>query len=773
MDVTFTITEYDADGDVCEEQTCNATFEVDSPPELSYTCPADTVVEPCLTATELQAAYDSWLDNATDSANIITSGGCNIEITHNAPELPDFTCEGGTVDVTFTITEYDADGDVCEEQTCNATFEVDSPPELSYTCPADTVVEPCLTATELQAAYDSWLDNATDSANIITSGGCNIEITHNAPELPDFTCEGGTVDVTFTITEYDADGDVCEEQTCNATFEVDSPPELSYTCPADTVVEPCLTATELQAAYDSWLDNATDSANIITSGGCNIEITHNAPELPDFTCEGGTVDVTFTITEYDADGDVCEEQTCNATFEVDSPPELSYTCPADTVVEPCLTATELQAAYDSWLDNATDSANIITSGGCNIEITHNAPELPDFTCEGGTVDVTFTITEYDADGDVCEEQTCNATFEVDSPPELSYTCPADTVVEPCLTATELQAAYDSWLDNATDSANIITSGGCNIEITHNAPELPDFTCEGGTVDVTFTITEYDADGDVCEEQTCNATFEVDSPPELSYTCPADTVVEPCLTATELQAAYDSWLDNATDSANIITSGGCNIEITHNAPELPDFTCEGGTVDVTFTITEYDADGDVCEEQTCNATFEVDSPPELSYTCPADTVVEPCLTATELQAAYDSWLDNATDSANIITSSGCNIEITHNAPELPDFTCEGGTVDVTFTITEYDADGDVCEEQTCNATFEVDSPPELSYTCPADTVVEPCLTATELQAAYDSWLDNATDSANIITSGGCNIEITHEAPEVMMFAESVALSSQES
>ena len=648
-----------------------ATFTVEAPEPLTLTCPAPQTIPACQTQAAIQTAYDAWLNLVAGTA---TSGGCNVTITNDAPATAPITCAGGTVTVTFTATDRDADGVVCQTETCQAIFTVEAPELLTLTCPAPQTIPACQTQAAIQTAYDAWLNLVAGTA---TSGGCNVTITNDAPATAPITCAGGTVTVTFTATDRDADGVVCQTETCQAIFTVEAPELLTLTCPAPQTIPACQTQAAIQTAYDAWLNLVAGTA---TSGGCNVTITNDAPATAPITCAGGTVTVTFTATDRDADGVVCQTETCQAIFTVEAPELLTLTCPAPQTIPACQTQAAIQTAYDAWLNLVAGTA---TSGGCNVTITNDAPATAPITCAGGTVTVTFTATDRDADGVVCQTETCQAIFTVEAPELLTLTCPAPQTIPACQTQAAIQTAYDAWLNLVAGTA---TSGGCNVTITNDAPATAPITCAGGTVTVTFTATDRDADGVVCQTETCQAIFTVEAPELLTLTCPAPQTIPACQTQAAIQTAYDAWLNLVAGTA---TSGGCNVTITNDAPATAPITCAGGTVTVTFTATDRDADGVVCQTETCQAIFTVEAPELLTLTCPAPQTIPACQTQAAIQTAYDAWLNLVAGTA---TSGGCNVTITNDAPATAPITCAGGTVTVTFTATDRDADGVVCQTE---------------------------------------------------------------------------------
>jgi len=370
-------------------------------------------------------------------------------------------------------------------------------------------------------------------------------------------------------------------------------------------------------------------------------------------------------------------------------------CPTDTLLAACTNQTDIEAAYNNWINGFTHT------GGCNA--TDNISEVPALTemiC-GGSISFTY-IVQSD-----CDTLECTKSFGVDDPPELTISCPVDTVLAACTTPADIQTAYDNWV------AGFSYSGGCNaIDNINEVPALTEMIC-GGSISFTY-IVQSD-----CDTLECTSSFGVDDPPELSISCPVDTVLAACTAPADIQTAYDNWV------AGFSYFGGCNA--TDNINEVPTLTemiC-GGSISFTY-IVQSD-----CDTLECTSSFGVDDPPALSISCPADTVLAACTAPADIQTAYDNWV------AGFSYSGGCNA--TDNKDEIPplsDMIC-GGSISFTY-IVESD-----CDTLECTRSFGVDDPPALSISCPTDTLLAACTNQTDLEAAYNNWINGFTHT------GGCN------------------------
>ena len=663
------------DDDIAD--TCYVTTIVGAGPTIA--CPTSTTVAACQTQTQVDAAYAAWL------AQVTATGGTPTNNGGSAPAA----C-GGSKTVTFTVSNS------CGTQSCTSTFTVTNAPAVVLTCALNTTIASCLTQTQVDALYASWLATAT------ASGGCSLgPVTNNGGTAPN-AC-GGSKTVTFTVTSS------CESpKTCSATFQVTNAPAVVLTCAQNTTVGSCLTQGQVNTAYAAWLATAT------ASGGCSRgPVTNNGGDAPS-AC-GGSKTVTFTVTS------ACESpKTCSATFTVTNAPAVVLTCAVSTTVAAGQTQGAVDAEYAAWLATAT------ASGGCNRgPVTNDGGSAPN-AC-GGSKTVTFSVTSS------CEGvKTCSATFTVTAQTPVSLTCPTSTTIAACTSQTSIDAQFAAWL------ASVVSSGGT---LTRNpvTPVAPN-ACAGGTTVVTWTVTNS------CFNQTCSASFTVNAAPAVVLTCATSTTVASCQTQSQVDAEYGTWLASAT------ASGGCNRgSVTNNGGSAPS-AC-GGSKTVTFSVTSS------CEGvKTCSATFTVSNAPAVVLTCAQNTTVGSCQTQTQIDALYATWLATAT------ASGGCGLgPVTNNGGSAPG-AC-GGSKTVTFTVTSS------CESpKTCSATFTVTNAPAVVLTCAENTTISANQSQTDVDAAFAAWL--ATASA----SGGCNTSLSNDntgAPDACGGSKTVTFTATSS
>ena len=594
--------EWTASNDCGADVTCTATFTVTAAPAVVETCQVDTTMSECSTQADIDAAFAAWLTGTT------ATGGCNTMITNDATVAPD-SC-GGMALVTWTVSS-DCGADVF----CTATFTVTAPLAVVETCQVDTTMSECSTQADIDAAFAVWLTGTT------ATGSCTIMITNNATVAPD-SC-GGMALVTWTISS-DCEADI----TCSATFTVTAAPVVVETCQVDTTMAECSTQADIDAAFAAWLTGTT------ATGGCNTMITDNSTVAPD-SC-GGMALVTWTISS-DCEADI----TCSATFTVTAAPVVVETCQVDTTMAECSTQADIDAAFAAWLTGTT------ATGGCNTMIANDATVAPD-SC-GGTATVIWTILS-DCEVDVI----CSADFTVTAAPVVMETCQIDTTMDACSTQADIDAAFAAWLTGTT------ATGGCNTMIANDATVAPD-SC-GGTATVIWTISS-DCEVDVI----CSADFTVTDAPVVVLNCQSDTTVVACSMQAQVDAEFAAWL------AGVTTTGGCNANMTDDAPAMAPDACLGDTIVVTWTVTS-DCEADV----TCSASFMVVGSP-LTVTCQADTTLAADQAQADVDAAYAAFIDvNNPDGTSV--TGGCGVIITNDGGSFtaPDV-CTGDTISVTWTI----------------------------------------------------------------------------------------------
>ncbi|MCC6816753.1 MAG: hypothetical protein IT267_10100, partial [Saprospiraceae bacterium] len=645
-------------------------------------CPTNKTEVTCKTQGAIDTLYENWLDMAA------SGGGCNGVLTNNSTGSPS-AC-GGTKTITFTYADGCTPPDTL---TCTATFTVANAPALALTCPVNKTDTACQTQAQITAKYNTWL--ATVSGN----GGCSPVITNNSSSPPSNCGEIKTV--IFKIKSSCGDS-----LTCTRTYTVPAPASVNLSCGSSQTEVACQTQANINSKYSTWLNAAS------FTGGCGGVLTNNSSGNPN-AC-GDSKTITFTVTSN------CEApKTCSKTFIVSAAPTVVLSCPNDTTLTSCQTQSDINNAFDNWKNSAT------FTGGCNGALSISSGSAPD-KC-GGSTTVTFTVTS------TCQSNvSCTKTFTVTDAPVVVQNCPSNNVQVACQTQSAIDAAFTAWKNSFT------SSGGCNRIETNNNPTSPD-KC-GGVATMTYTVTS-----DCDSPKLCTRTFTVTTAPTVVLTCPSNKTEAACQTQTAINSAYSSWLATAS------FTGGCNTNFTNNSTGAPD-KC-GGTKTVTFTVTS------TCTplSTTCSATFTVTAATAVVLTCPTNKTEDSCLTQTEINNRFNTWLNTAS------ATGGCNNVFTNNNSGAPD-KC-GGAKTVTFTVTSD------CEApKTCNATYTMptDSKPgingmldtlDVDGGCSIGDVPPAATTVAELEALGIMVFDCTPDASLSVTntdvgaSGACPYNVT--------------------
>ncbi|MEP7196530.1 MAG: T9SS type A sorting domain-containing protein [Saprospiraceae bacterium] len=651
--VTFTVTS------TCDApKTCNATFTVTTAPVLALTCPTAKTEVVCQTQAAINTSFANWKNTFT------YMGGCNTLSSDNGPSAPS-AC-GGTINVTFSVTSS------CEPvRTCTSTFTVTTAPVVVLNCPANVTELACQTQAMIDSKFATWKASGT------SSGGCNSNFTSSSGTAP-LAC-GGTTTITYMVTSD------CEPvKSCNVTFTVTAAPNVTITCPTAVTEAICQTQTAIDSKFATWKNTAT------FTGGCNGTLTSSAGTAPTFC--GGSTTITFTVNSS-CQGPI----TCNSTFTVNSPLSVALTCPSNQTEIACQTQANIDSKFAIWKNTAT------FSGGCNGVITSSSGTAPGFC--GGATTITFTVTSS------CETtKTCTSTFTVTNAPAVVLTCPANQIEIACQTEATILSKYNTWLNSVS------ATGGCNTNVSNNSTGAPS-GC-GGSKTVVYTVTSS------CENsKSCSATFTVTDATPVVLTCPNNVTEIACQTQTLINTKYAAWLSTVT------FNGGCNSVGTNNSSGPPS-AC-GAFNSITFTVT---SDCDV--PKTCNASFTVNNAPSLIVTCPINVTENDCQTQDTINLKYTNWLNT------VQTVGGCNVLVTNNNSGNAPSSC-GESKTIVFTITSS------CDApKTCTSIFTVKTPLPLNLTCPIDKTINGCLTQTEVNDQFNTWLLTAS------VTGGCNPVITN-------------------
>ena len=714
-------------GNCGQTQSCTRTFTVAATTAVVFNCGSDVTVPACSTQAQVNAAWTAFIASTT------ASGGCGGVLTNNCPAITGPDKCGGYRDVTWTYTV----GSCGQTQSCTRRFTVLTPATVAINCGSNVTVPACSTQAQVNAAWTAFLASTT------ASGGCNGVLTTNCTTPPN-KC-GGYRDVTWTYTVSGCgttSGCNSNNQvTCTKRFTVLAPPAVVMNCATNVCLSACSTQAQINAAWTAFLASTT------ATGGCGGVLTNNATTPPS-AC-GGYKDVTWTYTVNNSCGTVptgCNSSgqvTCTKRFTVTAPPAVVFNCGNNVTVPACSTQAQVNTAWNSFLASTT------ASGGCGGVLTNNAPTTAPSAC-GGYVDVTWTYNVSTACGTPtgCNSNgqlTCTKRFTVAATPAVVMNCGNNVTIPACSTQAQVNAAWASFLCSTT------ATGGCNGVLTRSTSTAPS-AC-GGYVDVTWTYTVSNACGSYptgCNSNgqlTCTKRFTVLAAPAVVMNCGNNVTVPACSTQAQVNAAWTSFLASTT------ASGGCNGVLTSNCTTAPS-AC-GGYRDVTWTYTVSNACGTVpsgCNSNgqvTCTKRFTVLAAPAVVMNCGNNVTMPACSTQAQINAAWASFLCSTT------ATGGCNGVLTRTNTTAPS-AC-GGYKDVTWTYTVSNACGTVptgCNSNgqvTCTKRFTVLAPPAVVLNCGNDVTVSTCLTQSQVNAAWASFLSSTT------ATGGCGGVMTNNAP----------------
>ncbi|MCF7559960.1 gliding motility-associated C-terminal domain-containing protein, partial [Sabulilitoribacter multivorans] len=433
------------------------------------------------------------------------------------------------------------------------------------------------------------------------------------PEL----CNGGTATVTWTIT------DLCETINVSADFSVTAPTAITYTAPVDdssTASEfddpdPVVAQSNLDADFDAWLadQNATINGSVVN--GCNPVITNDYAGQRISFCISDSITVTWIIT------DLCETINVNATYTFTQPDGINFTDPSSKTANSCdfdnddITIAQANVDNDiaTWVADQTNIINSSLTGG-SPDVSHDYNNETIDICTGGAIVVNWTIE------DICETINRSATYTLVAPTAITYTAPVNDSSDACDYAdqSEVDTAFNNWV--AAQTSAFAIANGCSPVLTNDSasvtiPEL----CNGGTATVTWTIT------DLCETINVSADFSVTAPTAITYTAPVNDSSDACEFDTndltnaqnELDADLASWVNDQTTIINGSFANGCSPTVSNDfSTQSIDF-CTGGSVIITWTIT------DKCQTFDVSATYTFTQPSATTFdqTLPTDMTVE--------------------------------------------------------------------------------------------------------------------------------------------------------
>ena len=548
-------------------------------PELSLTCPSDTVVfadAECAAATGTDALGLPQIDAADACGGEVSLTSSHVDSDTSS------TCLGSYSFLrTFSVSATDECGNTASAS-CTQTISVED-----NTAPAITISD------TIQVACDAY--SADELYNVSAADNCSsTDLIIDSQVDLDEGCAGSILR-TYRATD-ECGNTSTADQLIQLTDEV--APEASIECPAGDTLQvdaACFADTGIEA-----LGSATAGATDNCDEAPSVSISHSdAIETP---CAGSQV---ITRTWMAVATDHCnntDTATCAQIIVVQDliAPELSLTCPADTVL-----------VADENCDANTDPValgipGITASDNCTgmpaVSMSHSDADTVS-TCEG---QLTFTRTWTATATDDCGNQTtesCEQSVSIADQTAPVFT--ADTIVTIACDAYDENELYSvEASDNCSDAtitvlANNPVSGAC-----------------AGSILRMYQATD-DCGNSATFEQVINLTDDV--APEVSITCPAGdslAVDADCLADVSVEtlgAATGSALDNCDE----------NPEVTISHSDVYTDLCAGSQLlERTWKAVATDHCNN-SDSTTCVQTILIQdlTAPEVSITCPENATVE--------------------------------------------------------------------------------------------------------------------------------------------------------
>jgi len=532
---------------------------------------------------------------------------------------------------------------------------------------------------------------------------------------------------TITYTAFDAHGN---DQVCQFTITVtDNEDPKLLNCPTNITSVPTVPGL-CESGIVTWTP-PTPSDNC-------PGFTFTGSHQPNSPFQVGTTTVTYQVVDASL-----RTVSCSFDIEVVDIEDPVITCPTP---DPVYYADAGQC-YDqlSFTATATDNCGIdhikyyVGSVIPNNEIffPHNFPV--------GTTTVTAVAT--DVNGRTAD---CSFSILVTDDQNPAIVCHNDLTGTSSLTAcntniisTATGLAYSATPVVITPAEFAAAGTGGSASDNCAITEYSYFDSQSGSCPITVTRTFVVKDA-ANNTNYCTQTIVIEAP-LVTYSQPTGDTRGACEFANQADVnnAFTAWVSAQT--AAIGVGGGCSPSINNNSASLnAPALCDGGSTEVTWTIT------DQCETITLTATWTLTKAPAVTYTEPQDDTRGSCEFANQgaVNTAFADWVTAETGRIN--QQSGCNPQISNNAPASGPDRCAGGDVMVTWTIT------DLCETITVTATWTLTAAPAVTYNQPSNATRSACDFANQgaVDAAFTAWVSAQTTAIGV--AGGCNPQINNNS-----------------
>ena len=653
------------------------------------------------------------------------SGGCNPQLSNDAPEVGPTHCTGGAIEVTWTIT------DLCETKTVKATWTLtgDTPP--SWPTTPQPLVIPC-DAEDKVGLITTWL---AANGNGIAEDNCNGTLTYStSPTTAQAVYDalqapgaGSSTTVSFTVS--DGCGNAATE-TATVSIEDTAPP----TCPILANVN--LNAEEgvCTNGTDVSVPEATDncSGETITAVGTRSD---NAPINNPWTV--GITTINWTFTDAAQNSVTCTQQ---VVVTDNQPPVLIGEIPSgEANMNLCFDDRPAGPTIEEIKDLFSDNCGV-------INVVKEADIDPDANdCEWS---VTYTYTVTDASNNAAPSSVQITYSGGDkTAPELDGTLPIGAQnMNLCLsgapagpTALEIMALYT---DNC-GVVNVVKSGSptgtnCAWSVTYNYTIEDNCKNEADPVQITYSGSDQTA-------------------PSLTGTAYSQSgTINNCKPT---QAAAEDMFDDAKALAGYTDNCSGALTVTRTATVVTGDDCQW-TVEHTYTVK------DACQNELTGQKYEEDGEDKTapSLTGTAYSQVGKINSCKPDQAAAEALFDNAKAGAGYTDNCSGALTVTRTATVVTGDNCNWA-VEHTYTLK------DACQNELAGLTYKEDG---WDKTAPTGTlpaaitgVVGNKPTQSEAEAAFDptyalsaGYSDacggtvTATLSSAVVTGTDCNWMVTY-------------------
>jgi methionine-rich copper-binding protein CopC len=756
------------------------TFTTNIPPTVSSTTPANGATGVAL-STDVTVVFSEPVNVTASAFKLECPSGTPVAFTTSSSPATTFTLHPTsllppttTCTLTVVATQVtDVDAGTAMQTDKVVTFTTDTPPTVSSTTPTNGATGVAVTSTVTVNFSESV--NVTGSAfklecpagtpvafTVTPASPATSFVLHPTSPLPGAVTCKVTV-VAAQVTDVDAGTKMQADKV--VTFTTDAPPSVSTTVPANgaTTVPPNTTITinfsepvnVTASAFKLECPVGTPVAFTVTPASpASSFVLHPTSKLPT-----GVVCTVTVVANQVTDTDTGQNMTANFvfTFTTDLPPSVSTTVPANgaTTVPPNTTITinfsesvnVTGSAFKLECPTGTPVAFTVTPASpATSFVLHPTSPLP-----GGVICTATVVANQVSDVDVGQNMTANFVFSftIDAPPTVTTTVPANgaTGVSPAATVTVsfsepvnvTGSAFKLECPAGTPVAFTVTPASPAASfVLHPTSPLP-----GGVTCTATVVANQVADVDVGQNMAANFVFSftIDTPPSVTSTTPANGATGVVLNST-VTVSFSEPVNVTGTAFKLECPAGTPVAFTvtpaspassfvlHPSSPLP----AGVTCKATVLASQV-TDVDVGQNMVADFVFSftTDVPPSVTSTVPANgaTLVLPTATVTVnfsepvnvTGSAFKLECPAGTPVAFTVTpASPASSFVLHPTSGLP----TGVTCTVTVVAAQV-TDVDAGQNMTADFvfTFDVDSPPSVTSTTPANgaTGVAPSSTVT--------------------------------------------------